>query len=127
MNFISNPPRVSVRIISDTVDIMALIPPRVSKASTLPLPVLDTNPDSIIVAILLNDVVGFSIKIITIANPIFNSNVGMAGIFRQAQANITKIGRTAHQVIEKWVFNVVNVALILPMAFASDAPFPMKK
>src|SRR5699024_2728279 len=106
---INRPPNVNVRIISETVDIMALIPPRVSKASTLAFPVLETKPDSIIVATLLSDVLGFSMNNMTIPKTMFNSNVAMDGTFRQAQTNMRMMGKAAHQVMEKWPFNVAIV------------------
>lgn len=127
LNFINRPPKVSVKIISETVDIMALIPPRESKASTLALPVLETKPDSIIVATLLNDVDGFSMNNMTIPSPTFNSNVAIAGTFRHAQTNMTTIGKAAHQVIEKLALKVAIVLLILPIALASDEPVPKMK
>ena len=44
---------------------------------------------------------------------ILENKVGIAGIFFQAQININKIGRSAHQEIEKLWFKVAIVLLIL--------------
>ena len=103
-----------VKKINETVPIMELIPPRVNKASTLALPVFETNPFSINPATLLTWVLGFSIKIIPTVTVMLNSNVATAGTFMIEHTNNSAIGKMAHQEMKKWLFKTFNVVSILP-------------
>ena len=60
-------------------------------------------------------------KIITTAIAMLINKVAMAGIFKNAQTNITIIGNAAHQLITKWLFNTLTVVLTFANALPSAA------